>query len=154
MLSDAITREEKLQNKYSTDIESLIRMNKQLNELVNKKNQNIASIKNSYKNIDIENKEKISKLNRQSSEIFNDYSKYVEMKNIEMKSIEQEKMKYMNENNKRISDLEEQKMKNEYMANYLKEESKLNIMDYRNQLRGLSNIGLREGEDSQRENIN
>jgi hypothetical protein len=124
LLEEAMRREEKLQHKYCLDIENAIKLNKQLNTIISKKNKLLADIKiKQFKNDEDKILEQ-KKLYKENANLFNDYAKIIELKEREKRHVEEEKLRMRQQAKMRIEELEEQKLKSEYKAKVLETENK------------------------------
>jgi hypothetical protein len=124
LLTEAMRREEQLQHKYCTDIENAIKLNKQLNTIVSKKNKMLADIKIKQHKNDEEKINEQKKLYKENASLFNDYAKIIELKEREKRHVEEEKLRMRQQAKMRIEELEEQKLKSEYKAKVLETENK------------------------------
>ena len=124
LLEASIQREEKLQNKYRSDIVTAVKLNRELNDLVSKKNIEISEIELLSKKKDLMATVKISDMQKQSANLHIDYSKYLEIYDKELKHANKDKKSLLNESSNKINELEEQKLKTEYKVNILEEENK------------------------------
>jgi hypothetical protein len=120
LLKEAQKREDDLKNKYCNDIQKAVSLNKQLNNIISKKNKLIADIKikQNKKECDIENQK--NKLYQENANLYNEYIKFMETKENEKILIEEQNQKLKNN----IQELEVLKLKSEYKSNILEEENK------------------------------
>jgi hypothetical protein len=123
LLAETIKREEKLQHKYCIDIENAIKLNKQLNMIICKKNKILAEVKIKQQRNDEEKINEQKKLYKENALLFNDYAKIIELKEKEKKQNEEEKVKILEQARVKIDELEEDKIKNEYKVKMLKKEN-------------------------------
>lgn len=121
LLDQAKKREEELQNKYCFDIQKAVWLNKQLNNIISKKNKLLADIKIKQNKKEVETNHEKMKLCKENAELYNEYNKILEMKEYEKFSIEEEKNKLLDD----LDRLEMEKLKSEYKSNLLEEENKL-----------------------------
>lgn len=128
-----------MQNKYRSDIIEAVKMNKELNSLVNKKNNQISELNLLYKKKEIATNEKIGNLVKQSANIHIDYSKCMEIYDKEVKNLVNKNNEISNESKSKIEELEKLRLKNEYKAMMLEEENKCISIDYKEQLKYLKN---------------
>jgi len=121
LLIQAKKREEELQNKYCSDIKKAVSLNKQLNCIILKKNKLIADIKIKQNKKEAEVTNETQKLHKENADLFNEYNKIMELKEIEKHSLEEEKNKLKND----LEQLEIEKIKSEYKSTILEEENKM-----------------------------
>ena len=114
-------------------------MNKELNNLVSKKNHEISELSLNFKKKEIVSNEKINDLVKQSANIHIDYSKYLEIYDKEVKTLANKNKEIANESKAKIDELEQLRLKNEYKAMMLEEENKTISIDYREQLKSIYN---------------
>lgn len=127
ILAQTIKREEQLQHKYCVDIENAIKLNKQLNTIISKKNKILAELKVKQHQNDFTKCEEQKKLYKENASLFDDYAKIIELKEKEKlhnKILLEEFKKSMDEAQNKISDLEELKLKSDFKANLLENENK------------------------------
>ena len=93
LLSEAIIREEKLQKKYCNDIQTAINLNKNLNDIINRKNQQILDIKEVNGRENKEMMKEQQKLKYQNAMLYCDISSVIHAKEREkdLMRIENEK---------------------------------------------------------------
>jgi len=120
LLTQAKKREEELQNKYCSDIQKAVSLNKQLNSIISKKNKLISDIKIKSNKKETETTNEKLKLYKDNAELFNEYNKIVEIKELEKYSLEEEKNKLKNN----LEELEIEKIKSDYKSSILEEENK------------------------------
>lgn len=121
LLIQAKKREEELQNKYCSDIQKAVSLNKQLNNIISKKNKMIADIKIKQNKKEAEVTNETLKLYKENASLFNEYNKIVEIKEIEKHNLEEEKNKLKTD----MEQLEMEKIKSDYKSTILEEENKL-----------------------------
>jgi hypothetical protein len=121
LLIQAKQREEELQNKYCSDIQKAVSLNKQLNNIISKKNKLIADIKIKQNKKEADATNETLKLYKENANLFNEYNKIMEIKEIEKYSLEEEKNKLKTN----LEQLEMEKIKSDYKSTILEEENKL-----------------------------
>ena len=80
LLNEAIMREEKLQKKYCNDIQTAINLNKNLNDIINRKNQQILDIKEVNGRENMEMMKEQQKLKYQNAMLYCDISSVIHAK--------------------------------------------------------------------------
>lgn len=121
LLIQAKRREEDLQNKYCSDIEKAVSLNKQLNNIISKKNKLIADIKIKQNKKEADSTNETLKLYKENANLYSEYNKIMEIKEIEKYSLEEEKNKLKTD----LEQLEMEKIKSDYKSTILEEENKL-----------------------------
>ncbi len=121
LLIQAKKREEDLQNKYCSDIQKAVSLNKQLNNIISKKNKLIADIKIKQNKKEAEVTNETLKLYKENANLFCEYNKIIEINDIEKHKLEDEKNKLKTEKEQ----LEMDKIKSDYKSTILEEENKL-----------------------------
>lgn len=131
----SIKREEHLQDKYKSEITDAIKINKDLNDLVIKKNQHINKLSIISKKKELVDMEKINSIKSQTMDEQNKLTKYLEDKENEIRRIAMEKNNILSCTSKQLLELEEQRRKFEIKSEMLEEENKTMVFELKNQLK-------------------
>lgn len=124
LLQESIQREKKLQHKYCIDIQNAIKLNKRLNEIISKKNNEIADIKIKQHHVDVDKIKEHNKLYKENATLLDDYAKIIEIKEKERRHADEEKRRFNDEAKFRIGKLEDERNKYDFKSKYLEKENK------------------------------
>ena len=108
LLAQAIEREELLQKKYCNDIQNAIKLNKNLNEIITKKNQQILEINKMKSKENEEMMVEKQKLTQQNAMLYCDLSAAIQAKEKEKMLLQQEAIKKINESKNLIEKYEKE----------------------------------------------
>lgn len=114
LLSESIKREEKIHNKYKLDILSAVKLNKELNNLIEKKNNEMSELEIQNKKKELQANEKIFQMENQSLLLQSNYINYLNRYDNEIKWLNEEKRKIINESNRNIGLSDEEKLIKDY----------------------------------------
>lgn len=114
LLSESIKREEKIHNKYKLDILSAVKLNKELNNLIEKKNNEMSELEIQNKKKELQANEKIFQMENQSLLLQSNYINYLNRYDNEIKRLNEEKRKIINESNRNIGLSDEEKLIKDY----------------------------------------
>lgn len=115
-----------------------IKLNKELSELVAKKNNEISELSLLSKKKEILNNEQISNLQKQTSQTHIEYSKYLSLQDKAMKNLNKEKEQLEKLTTTKLEELEEQKAKQEYFSQLLEEENKAMVFEIKQTLKKMN----------------
>lgn len=138
LLEESIKREENLQVKYKSEIMTAIKLNKDLNELVSKKNNEISELSLISKKKEIQNNQDISNLQKQTNQTHIEYSKYLSLQDKALKNLSKKKEEIEKITSNKLEELEEQKAKQEYFSQLLEEENKAMVFELKQTLKKMN----------------
>ncbi len=113
-----------MQHKYCVDIENAIKLNKQLNLIISKKNQVLADVKIKQCRNDEEKVNIQKKLYKENATLFNDYARIIEIKENEKKYLVEVKNRMIEKARDKIEELEEEKLKSNFKVKVLENDNK------------------------------
>lgn len=118
---------------------SAIKMNKDLNGLIIKKNNEISELSILSKKKELIINDQISNLHKKAATTHIEYSSYLDLQNQAYKNLIKDKEESDLRNQYKMNELEEEKVKNEYKSDLLEEENKAMVYELKQTLKKMNN---------------